>query len=163
MRGTDKESLIQDLLVSQYEKYYRMAYSYVRSESDALDIVQEAAYKAIYYADNLKQPEFADTWICRIVINEAITYIKKNRKPYVELEEVEAGREEVYEDVDLRAAIDRLAPRDRTIIMLRFFEDMSLEQIAEICNENLSTIKSRLYRTLKKLKLDLQEEGRNYG
>ncbi len=159
MRGEEKETLIQDLLVGQYEKYYRMACSYVHSESDALDIVQEAAYKAIYHADKLKQPEFADTWICRIVINEAITYIKKNKKPYLELSEVEAGREEAYEDVDLRAAIDRLPPKDRTVIVLRFFEDMSLEQIAEICDENINTIKSRLYRTLKRLKLDLQEGG----
>lgn len=163
MRGKDKETLIQDLLVGQYEKYYRMAYSYVHSENDAQDIVQEAAYKAIYHAKKLKDPDFADTWICRIVINEAMNYIKKNKKTYVELEEVDVGREEVYEDVDLRAAIDRLSPKDKTIIVLRFFEDMSLEQIAEICDENVNTIKSRLYRTLKKLKIDLQEEGIVYG
>ena len=163
MRGKDKETLIQDLLVGQYEKYYRMAYSYVHSESDAQDIVQEAAYKAIYHAKKLKDPDFADTWICRNVINEAMNYIKKNKKTYVELEEVDVGREEVYEDVDLRAAIDRLSPKDKTIIVLRFFEDMSLEQIAEICDENVNTIKSRLYRTLKKLKIDLQEEGIVYG
>lgn len=163
MRGKDKETLIQDLLVGQYEKYYRMAYSYVHSENDAQDIVQEAAYKAIYHAEKLKKPGFADTWICRIVINEAMNYIKKNKKTYVELEEVDVGREEVYEDVDLRAAIDRLSPKDKTIIVLRFFEDMSLEQIAEICDENVNTIKSRLYRTLKKLKIDLQEEGIVYG
>ena len=163
MRGKDKETLIQDLLVGQYEKYYRMAYSYVHSENDAQDIVQEAAYKAIYHAEKLKKPDFADTWICRIVINEAMNYIKKNKKTYVELEEVDVGREEVYEDVDLRAAIDRLSPKDKTIIVLRFFEDMSLEQIAEICDENVNTIKSRLYRTLKKLKIDLQEEGIVYG
>jgi RNA polymerase sigma-70 factor (ECF subfamily) len=163
LRGKDKETLIQDLLVGQYEKYYRMAYSYVHSESDAQDIVQEAAYKSIYHAKKLKDPDFADTWICRIVINEAMNYIKKNKKTYVELEEVDVGREEVYEDVDLRAAIDRLSPKDKTIIVLRFFEDMSLEQIAEICDENVNTIKSRLYRTLKKLKIDLQEEGIVYG
>ncbi len=158
MRGKEKETLIQELLVAQYEKYYRMAYSYVHSESDAQDIVQEAAYKAIYHAGKLKQQEFADTWICRIVINEAINYVKKNKKPYVDLEEADIGREAVYEDVDLKAAIDRLPPKDKTIIILRFFEEMSLEQIAQICNENVNTIKSRLYRTLKKLKLELSAE-----
>ena len=159
LRGKEKETLIQDLLVEQYEKYYRMAYSYVRSESDAQDIVQEAAYKAIYHAGKLKKPEFTDTWICRIVINEAINYVKKNKKPYVDLEEADVGREAVYEDVDLKAAIDKLPPKDKTIIILRFFEDMSLEQIAQICGENINTVKSRLYRTLKKLKLELAEEG----
>ena len=58
MWGMDNEILIRDLLVNQYEKYYRIAYSYVHSESDAMDIVQEAAYKAIYHAEKLKQQEF---------------------------------------------------------------------------------------------------------
>ncbi len=46
---------------------------------------------------------------------------------------------------------------DRTIIILRFFEDLKLEQIAEVTEENLNTVKSRLYRALKKLRLLLGE------
>ena len=47
MRASDKEALIHECLVQNYEKYYRMAYSYVFREQDAMDIVQEAAYRAI--------------------------------------------------------------------------------------------------------------------
>ena len=65
MRASDKEALIHECLVQNYEKYYRMAYSYVFREQDAMDIVQEAAYRAILKSDLLKQPEYADTWICR--------------------------------------------------------------------------------------------------
>ena len=75
MRASDKEALIHECLVQNYEKYYRMAYSYVFREQDAMDIVQEAAYRAILKSDLLKQPEYADTWICRIVIHESLRFL----------------------------------------------------------------------------------------
>ena len=66
MRGVDKEALVHECLVEHYEKYYRIAYSYTFQEQDALDIVQEGAYRAILKSDSLKNPEYADTWMkCR--------------------------------------------------------------------------------------------------
>ena len=46
-RKTGKEKIVEKLLIENYEQYYRLAYSYVHNEADALDIVQEGAYKAI--------------------------------------------------------------------------------------------------------------------
>lgn len=153
----EKEKIIDELLLKNYEKYYRIAFSYVHNEADALDIVQEGAYKAIFHSEKLRKPEYADTWICRIIMNESVEYLRKNRANHVELEKCETGKEETYEDIDLRQAIDRLSDQERTVVVLRFFEDMSLEQIARAANENLSTVKSRLYRALGKLKLSLEE------
>ena len=48
-----------------------------------------------------------------------------------------------------------LDEKSRTVLILRYFEDRKLEEIAQICGENLNTIKARLYRALKKLRLDL--------
>ena len=59
----DKETIINELLIQNYNKYYRMAFSYVHNEEDALDIVQESAYKAIFHAEKLKKIEYADSWI----------------------------------------------------------------------------------------------------
>ena len=64
-----RDELIEKNLIDNYSRYYRLAFSYVKNESDAMDIVQEAAYKAIYKSSTLKNPEYAGTWICRIVIN----------------------------------------------------------------------------------------------
>jgi len=52
-------------------------------------------------------------------------------------------------------ALELLPPRDRMIVELKYFEDMKLEDIAAIMEENTNTIKSRLYRSLKKLRLSL--------
>ena len=152
-----KEQAIEERLLTNYKKYYRMVFTYVHNETDALDIVQEGAYKAMYHADKLKEIPYVDTWICRIMLNEAKEFLRRNKREYEDISETEIGKEESYEDIDLRRAIDRLAPKEKNIVMLRYFEDMSLEQVADVLEENLSTVKSRLYRALSKLKLTLSE------
>lgn len=155
-----KETIISELLTNQYAYFYRIAYSYVRNEADAQDIVQESAYKAVCYSGKLKQPEYAQTWITRIVINEALSFLRKHKQELLPFEaELEVAAEadvSKEEALDLKEAVEKLPPEEKTLIILRFFEDMKLEQIAEVCGEGLSTIKSRLYRTLKKLRLDLE-------
>ena len=64
-------------------------------------------------------------------------------------------KENAYENFDLKHALELLPPRDRMIVELKYFEDMKLEDIAAIMEENTNTIKSRLYRSLKKLRLSL--------
>lgn len=153
----DKESIIHEMLIENYDKYYRIAFGYVHKEEDALDIVQEGAYKAIFHAEKLKQPEYADTWICRIMMNEAVEFLRKNNRNQIELEDYETGREASYEDIDLMKAIDALSQNERAVVQLRYFEDMTLQQVSQIVGENLSTVKSRLYRALSKLKISLEE------
>lgn len=152
----DKELVINELLINNYDKYYRMAYNYVHNENDALDIVQESAYKAIFNAKKLKEIRYADTWICRIVINESIELLRKTKRYCEEaLDDERIGNEVEYENIDLKSAMEKLPTKDKTIVMLRFFEDMSLEQVADVLGENLSTVKSRLYRALGKMKISL--------
>ena len=151
----EKEKLVQDTLLKHYESYYRLAYSYVHQEADALDIVREGAYKAMLKADTLREESYAGTWIYRIMINEAKEYLRKNRKEYAEPGEIPA-EEERYGDLELKEAVDQLPAEERELIILRFYEDKQLSEIAEILQENLSTVKSRLYRTLRKLREELE-------
>lgn len=122
-----------------------------------MDIVQEGAYKAMLRADTLREESYAGTWIYRIMINEAKEYLRKNRRDHAELEESQAAAEERCTDPDLRDAVERLPERERTLIILRFYEDKPLGEIADILEENLSTVKSRLYRTLRALRKELEE------
>ncbi len=62
-----------------------------------------------------------------------------------------------YENIDLRRALDAMEERDKAVIELRYFEDMKLEDIARVLGENQNTVKSRLYRGLKKLRLELTD------
>ena len=153
------EVLIEAKLIADYKKLYRLAYSYVHNENDALDIVQESAYKAIKNSHSLKNPQYVGTWLYRIVINESISFLRKHKQQMVELYEADGETEDQYTDFDLRQALNSLDPLDKTVVVLRFFEGMQLNQIAEAMDENLNTVKSRLYRSLKKLKLSLAKEG----
>lgn len=152
------EDIVHEKLVEHYDKYYRLAYSYAGNQEDAMDIVQESACRAIMASDKLRQPEFADTWIYRIVINTSLEFLRKRQKEYLSGEALpEEGKEDRYREFDVEHALEQMEPMDRTIIILRYFEDLKLEQIAKVLDENVNTVKSRLYRTLKKLKLELAE------
>lgn len=150
---------IQQVLLECYEKYYRLAYSYMGNQEDALDVVQESAYKAIRDSKKVENENYISTWIYRIVVNTAIDMLRKRKKEGIntQIEDYEMLVEDTYSDPDLAVALNRLKAEERLVITLRYFEELSLEEISDIAGEPLSTIKSRLYRALKKLRVDLEE------
>ena len=148
------QDTIEKCLLENYGKYYRIAYSYAGNEADAMDIVQEAAYKAIKNSQKLKFREFADTWICRIVINEAKSLVR-SRKDTEDIDDQQIAVDAVYENLDLREAMAKLTMTDRIMIELHYFERMPLKSVAEAMDMNVNTVKSRMYRSLKQLRLEL--------
>lgn len=145
------------------EKYYRIAYTYVKNEHDALDIVGETVYRGLKNLHSLKSPEYLDTWLTRILFNVAIDFLR-GRSRLVSCEdavlEVVAVPEKalVPEDsMDLFRALDALSERDRTCVTLRYFEEYTFLDIAEVLQEPESTVKSRLYRALRKMRKFLEE------
>lgn len=89
------------------------------------------------------------------MINTAKDYMKKYERECELSEDIVADNQENGADMDLKAAVDKLPVQEKTLIILRYYEDKPLSDIAEIMQENLSTIKSRLYRTLEKLRREL--------
>lgn len=150
-----KEALVRSILLENYESYYRLAYSYVHQEADAMDIVQEGAYRAMLRAGSIKEESFAATWVYRIMINTAKNYVKKYSKRLEAWQEEQVSATEDELDIDLKNAVEKLPLQEKTLIILRFYEDKPLAEIAQILEENLSTVKSRLYRTLEKLRKEL--------
>ena len=157
MRTASLQQKVEDQILDNYEAMYRLAYSYVRNEEDALDIVQESVYKAIKNAGKVQQEAYIRTWIWRIVMNTAVDLIR-SRKNETGLEEAgETGKEDTYQDFDTLEALKILEPREKAVIVLRFFEDQKLEDIARTLQENTNTVKTILYRSLKKLRVELTE------
>ena len=154
------ERLIQYILENQ-DRFYRVAYSYTRHQEDALDVVQSAVCKALEAHKNIKNEDAIKTWFYKILINECLTVIKK-RKRFLPADEV-LGQEEVYyekgyeQDDDMEKELDSLELDVQGIIKLRFFEELSLKEIASITGLNLNTVKTKLYRGLKQLKENMQE------
>ena len=78
----------------------------------------------------------------------------------VSTEEVvtEPWTEDRYQDMDLWKALDALEDKDRTVILLRYFEEYKISEIADIMDEKVSTIKSRLYRGIKKMRIQMEND-----
>lgn len=156
------EEIIEQIILEQYNQYYRLAYSYVHNEADACDIVQNGAYKALRSSHTLKQQEYAKTWVYRIMLNEIFAHLKQPKcESYEFLQEsqgyeAEAENDE-YTNIDLQRALDSLPEQEKAIITMKYFEDKKLEEIAEILNENISTVKSKLYRSMKKLSVRMAD------
>lgn len=146
------------------ESLYRIAFTYVKNKDDALEIVQEAVYKAYISYNTLEEPQYFNTWLTRITINCAMDYIRKTKK-VVHLESGYKSEISTYDSqkseeiMDLYEALDKLDEKQKTIIILRFFEDKKIKDIADILKYPVSTVKSILYRALEKLKVDLKEVG----
>ena len=149
-------------IIENQDKFYRLAYSYVRDQEEALDAVQNAVCKALEHYDELRNGAAVKTWFYRIVVNESLSILREHRKTVQtggELQEEETYVEKGFEppDEDLYEQINRLEMETQEIIKLRFYEELSLREIAEVMEMNVSTVKTKLYRGLKTLKLSIQE------
>ena len=127
----------------------------------ALDVVQESIVKALAKSDTLRRPEYLKTWFYRILLNESMNHHRRAKR-LVPLEdtllETPAPARDPGERLDLYDAIERLDWKEQTVVRLRFFEDMKLEEIARVTNTNLNTVKSRLYKSLRRLRELTEEE-----
>lgn len=152
MRDNKKDSAVRELVSNNYTKYYKLAYSYVKNDQDAMDVLQESVYKAILKSAQIRDLQYADTWICRIIINEAMNYFRK-KNDYVSLDEcIACAASSGTGDMDLDRALKSVKKKDRDIIRMKYEEGYTIKEIAEKINENENTVKSRLYRSLARIK-----------
>ena len=154
-------------ILDNQEKCYRLAYSYVQDKDSALDVVQNAICQALEKCWELKNPGAIKTWFYRIVVNEALMYLRKNgREVAMQQEEIP---EEVWHDPgyerasgeakEIYESVQKLPEEMKTVVILRFYEEMSLKEIAEVTRTNLNTVKSRLYAALGRLRVNMEELG----
>lgn len=151
----------QTYLHDNKNAHYRMAYSYAKGAEDAWDIVHDSIEKGLRAIDREAYPESMNAWFYRILVNTSLDFLKKRKRLiHYEPEALEAMVETVdqYQDFDLHEALDQLPTVIKTIVVLRYFEDLKISDIASILGENENTVKTRLYKGLKLLRVALEEE-----
>lgn len=153
----DVRNELEALILQSYESMYRTALVYMKNEQDAMDVVQESIVKAIKNAGQIKELSFMKTWLYRIVINTALDELEKRKKILPLFSEDEEIREDRYQDPDIARNLQKLDHLEKTVILLRYFEEWKLEEIAEYLGKNLNTVKSILYRSLKKLRTEMMK------
>ncbi|WP_206459690.1 sigma-70 family RNA polymerase sigma factor [Anaerovorax sp. IOR16] len=141
------------------KRLYRTAYLYLGNEASALEAVDEAVYKGLKALNQLRQPEYFDTWLTRILINECKKELKRLTRVHPMEYLPEEGNEEYnYDVLPLKEAIGKLPTDLRMVVILRYFSGFTLTQTAESLNIPQGTVVTRQRRALELLKLDLSEE-----
>ncbi len=138
-------------------KLYRMAVTYLGSESLAVDAVDEAVYKALCGKWKLRQPEFFDTWITRILINECHNELRRQKR-YCPLDELPETAASEYDSLPLKEALRRLPGELKDVIVLRFFAGYTVSETAQVLHIPVGTVATRQRKALRLLRLELDEE-----
>ncbi len=157
------DSLVKHIVENQ-NQFYRAAFYYVKNREAALDVVQNAICKALENYEKLISVEAMASWFYRIVVNESLMYLRREKK-YIAWDESDNDLlEGIYEEpayepkLEIVSKISELPTDMQIVIQLHFFEEKTLKEIAEITETNLNTVKSRLYAACKKLGKELEKE-----
>ena len=154
---------LTEFIEANQTNIYRFAYSYVKNRDAALDVVQETIYKALKAHTALRNLDGLKAWVYKILINVCMDELRRSSKvlpmsPEILKEESTDTLECKADNMALHDALYRLPSETRTIIILHYFEDMKLKDIALSLNINLNTVKTKMYRGLDALKLQMEEE-----
>lgn len=127
---------------------YNIAKAILRHDEDCADAMQEAILKAYKSLPSLRQAPLFKTWLLRILINECNMILRKKSHviPLLNLDQAEHITPSLDVNIDLREAVYRLEEVSRTIIILHYFRDLPLRQIAEMLDLNEGAVKTRLHR-----------------
>jgi len=166
----DREALTP-LVERHYVRLYRIALGYLREREDALDVVQEAFVKVYQAAARWDGSADAGPWLSRLTVNLSIDRWRRNKRrgqtfsPLVEgdhLEVLAAHGPAPDQGVAVRESGDRLAlalralpERQRAVVVLRHYQELSLEEVAATLGISLGTVKSSLHRALKRMRATL--------
>jgi len=156
-----------NLLVSRWEKrVYNYLLRMTANREDALDLTQDAFLKAYQNLRQLGDPDRFGPWLYRIAHNEAYSMFRK-RRPETDVDELEpqavetgiaVGGSPVFPvelNLAVAGALDRLSPEQREAVVLKIYQGFKFEEMAEVLDCPVSTIKSRLYTALELLKAEL--------
>ncbi len=149
----DEEAFFKRLYV-EHRKMYAIAFSYLRTEADALEIVQEASCRAWMKRKKLKDEQAFTSWVIRITINCCMDELRRKKRvfPTEKLEENVILEMSSNDRIDLEQAMVRMKPKYRHAVILKYYQDMTTVEIAKVLEKPEGTIKTWLREGLKQLR-----------
>lgn len=158
---------IGQLIVDNMQSLYRVAFSILRNDEEIYDAISNTTVIVFEKIKTLKKEEFFKTWLTRILMNECYKIYNQNKK-IVHLEtykQEELSYDDTYVDLEMKTFIKSLDKDLQKIIILYYFEEFSVKEIAELVKVPEGTVKSRLSRARNELsklfKLDEDKERGN--
>lgn len=169
LKTGDKDSF--DLLYQDhYLILYRTALLILGNKEDAEDALQESFIAIYKNIASLSDYNKLKPWIFSILKNSCYTRYRKRKREFPDefvLEKADSnsiskGEDDFLLNNEIEAALLNLKEKEREVLVLFYYNDFSIEEIAKICNSFTGTIKSRLYRARKNLKKELIKVDKDY-
>lgn len=161
-----------DALMKKYQRLiYKISYGFGRNKENALDISQEVFLKVYQKISSLKDESLFKSWLSKIAYNEGVNWVRKNK--YINKQSSLDKQHEMivhsisHEDEylakehksELIKSLYNLNTRYRLAVVLRYFEDMPIRDIAQTLECSEGVVKNMLFRSLRKLKDSLQVQN----
>lgn len=159
-------------LITQYEeKLYRIAYTYLKNETDALEAVQEVTCRAYMHIRKLKEPNYFGSWLIRILMNYCADELKKRERRQGERKSssittephLGSGETALLEKMLLESAVEQLDANYQKVIQLKYYHDLTIIEIARTLEKPEGTIKTWLHKALGGLRKGLEKDGEPYA
>ena len=140
-------------------RLYRTARLYLGSEADALEAVDEAVYQALRALGTLRQPEFFETWMTRILIRKCQDLLReRGRCVPLEAAAEPAALDPGQARAEFLALLDSLDEKYRTVLLLYYGEGFTVGEIAQAMDLKVETVKTRLKRARAGFRLAYEAE-----
>ncbi|WLD92525.1 sigma-70 family RNA polymerase sigma factor [Alkalihalobacillus sp. AL-G] len=152
------------LIIQLYKNdLYRVAYRYFRNEHDSLEAIQETTFRAYKSIHKVKEPAKVKSWLIQITSNYCLNEIRKRKRLVYSDWIIEQSDEAIGMDVDetlfLESHIFQLKKNLQKVILLKYFQGLTLKEISFTLNKPEGTVKTWLYKALKELRKRMEKEG----
>jgi len=157
----------EKLIKTSQDDLYRIARAKLNNEEDIMDVIQNTIFSAYKNFNKLREKKYFKTWIIRILINQCNQFYNK-RKKIINISEF---TENIYEksftnninaSIDFNLLLNNLNENERIVISLYYSKNYSCDDIANILNMNINTVRSHLKRGKDKIK-KIYEKGGIYN
>lgn len=157
-------SAFEELYARYYDKVHSIACGILVDHDEAADAVQEIFTLVYRHLGRFDRRSRFSTWLFRVAVNRSIQEARRHRHRWRHVELNEASASVAPEDSDtsdpkVQATLARLAPSDRALIVLFYWEELSLQEIADSLGCNVNAAKTRLYRARERFRVLYEGEA----
>lgn len=150
----------QELFDLVYSDLYKIAISILRNSANAEDIVQDTCLTALEYFYTLKNNSSFRPWIIKILKNKCYTFLKNRKNALEDIEDYPMPYDVISNldaTINFKAMVEKLDEEEKEIFILKYEDDLTINQIAKRLNKTESAIKSVLYRGRQKLSTKIRK------
>ena len=156
-----------DVIVRRHQRHvYQLCYRFAGNHEDAADWSQDVFVRIVKALPRFKGEAALSTWIYRVCVNACLNRVASRRAPSEPLDavhEVATGAASPFDQAlhaersaAVRAAVDRLPPKQRAVVVLRVYQQLSHEEIAAVLESSVGAVKANFFHALGRLKRELQ-------